>query len=172
MRCAHLSQYLSLGPTSYCSCLGRRGGYPRQSIALCGFCHDLYHKGEITREAIRYWKGILVALNHAFNHETIDDLLFLHKIHDSSLLQVSGDGVLRFSRLIAAGLATFSVVVIDLTTHRDVWLDFERPQISDYVIETYQRRYRVCLTEKGLMLVDAWLKGDRAAVEDALAQAT
>ena len=48
-----------------------------------------------------------MALNRAFDRQTIDDLLFLHKMHNSGSLESSADGVLKFSRLMAAGLATF-----------------------------------------------------------------
>src|SRR4030095_9936403 len=34
-------------------------------IALCPTCHALYTRGTITRDAIRSWKGLLVALNQA-----------------------------------------------------------------------------------------------------------
>lgn len=46
-------------------------------IALCPNCHRLHHRGEIPSEAIKVWKGMLVALNQAFNKEAIDLLLFL-----------------------------------------------------------------------------------------------
>jgi HNH endonuclease len=32
-------------------------------LALCPTCHALYHRGEITQESIKHWKGRLVALN-------------------------------------------------------------------------------------------------------------
>jgi HNH endonuclease len=34
-------------------------------IALCPTCHTPYPRGTITRDAIRSWKGLLVALNQA-----------------------------------------------------------------------------------------------------------
>jgi hypothetical protein len=51
---------------------------------------------------------MLVSLSRAFDVSTIDDLLFLSSKSIESLA-VSGDGVLRFSRLIAAGLAEFKL---------------------------------------------------------------
>jgi hypothetical protein len=54
-------------------------------------------------------------------------------------LQVSGDGVARFSRLIGAGLATFDVYMRN----------------GPIVL------YRVGLTEKGLQLIQAWQSGNR-----------
>src|SRR5438874_5747290 len=46
-------------------------------IALCPTCHALYTRGTITRDAIHSWKGVLVALNQAFDKESISNLLFL-----------------------------------------------------------------------------------------------
>ena len=46
-------------------------------IALCGHCHDLHTQGHIPASAIRHWKGLLHALNHAFNKESMDLLLYL-----------------------------------------------------------------------------------------------
>src|SRR5262249_19757962 len=47
-------------------------------LALCPTCHALYHRGVITQDAIYSWKGMLVALSHAFDQATIDGLLFLY----------------------------------------------------------------------------------------------
>ena len=49
-------------------------------LALCPTCHALYTRGTISQEAINVWKTILVALNHAFDKESISNLLFLRKI--------------------------------------------------------------------------------------------
>lgn len=43
------------------------GNQPSNLLALCPNCHTLYHHGQINREAIRHWKGLLLALNHAFD---------------------------------------------------------------------------------------------------------
>ena len=114
-------------------------------IALCGACHDLYDRGEITGDAIRDWKGILVALNYAFDSESVDNLIFLRTLRPNQLL-VSGDGVLKFSQLIAAGLAAFVLRARD-------GLSF---------------LYDVQLTPNGRMLVEAWFTGDRIVVQDAI----
>src|SRR5687767_3014645 len=84
------------------------GNEPANLIALCPTCHALFHRGTYSREALYSWKGTLVALSHAFDVPTIDDLLFL-KQSESSDLFVTGDGVLKFTRLIGAGLATFNI---------------------------------------------------------------
>ena len=150
------------------------GNAPDNLLPLCGFCHDLYHRGEITRNAIRYWKGILVALNRAFDHQTIDDLLFLHKVHGSRQylsrwLDLSADGVLKYSRLIGAGLATFTIVVYrddGGENFYDYWA--YAPDTSPSSYEISNGKYRVYLTDKGRMLVEAWISGDKAEVEKAL----
>ena len=84
-------------------------------IALCPTCHTRYHRGEYARDAIQVWKGILVQLNHAFDKDAIDNLIFLKKIEHrdqdeqekriANFLLLSGDGTLRFANLVAAGLA-------------------------------------------------------------------
>src|SRR5947209_3600812 len=75
------------------------GDDPANLIALCGTCHDLYHRGIYSQDAVRNWKASLVALNFAFDRESVDNLLFLRNLVKGQLL-VSGDGVLKFSQLI------------------------------------------------------------------------
>lgn len=48
-------------------------------IALCPTCHDLYHRGHISRSSVFAWKSMLVAINRAFDLESIDRLMFLEK---------------------------------------------------------------------------------------------
>src|SRR5450759_1684073 len=59
-----------------------KDGGPNESanlLALCPTCHALYTRGTISKEAIDAWKTMLVALNHAFDKETISNLLFLNR---------------------------------------------------------------------------------------------
>ena len=118
---------------------------PANLLALCPTCHALYHRGEIARESIYVWKQILLSLNAALDQRAIDDLLFLYELPDNAL-GVSGDGVLEFRRLIAAGLAGFKLLI----------------QNGPMLV------YQVGVTKKGQMLVEAWKKGDRTAVQNAL----
>jgi hypothetical protein len=67
-------------------------------LALCPTCHALYTRGTISHDAINVWKTIIVALNHAFDKESISNLLFLKKTLTNEVA-VSGDGVLKFSHL-------------------------------------------------------------------------
>ncbi len=151
-------------------------------LALCPMCHALYTRGTISREAINTWKLMLVTLNHAFDQESISNLLFLYHtqketyarvlkimkdgkrkhmikwdkdgdiqlLHDNAemelnLLVVSGDGVLKFSHLIASGFVTYEVIT-----------------------QSFPLQYYVYLTKKGLRVVEAWLSGNRSAVKEAL----
>jgi len=116
-------------------------------LALCPTCHALYHRKVISRDAIYAWKGVVVALNQAFDRDAIDLLLFLGTANTIAQLRVDGTGVLRFARLIAAGLVGFVLAI----------------QNGPLLL------YQVGFTPKGLAFVNAWKKGDRAAVADALA---
>ena len=151
-------------------------------LALCPTCHALYTRGTISKEAINAWKTMLIALSHAFDQESISNLLFLYKtgnesqknlkelksknkatsvkgkdasyysfdLHDiepgAKLLLISGDGILKFSHLIASDLASYHLA----TTNG------------------FKTLYSIYLTEKGLGLVRAWFSGNRAEVKQAL----
>jgi len=152
-------------------------------LALCPTCHALYTRGKISKEAINAWKTVLVSLSHAFDQESISNLLFLYHVEkeirqnaerlitanhfqkkitidekgninmlkrdaamDLNLLVFSGDGVLKFSHLIASQLAIYRVAAksnIDM-------------------------KYYVTLTDKGKRIVDAWFSGNRQDVKEAL----
>lgn len=122
-------------------------------IALCGHCHDMHTHGHIPQTAIRHWKGMLHALNHAFSRDSMDLLLFL-AIPNTKSIWFSGDGVLRFAGLIAAGLAGFGSMV-----HLDT-ASVPGPGPSSSI--------HVHLTPKGKALVEAWLAGDEKRYRDAL----
>ncbi len=114
-------------------------------LCLCPNCHALYHRQDIPRESIRVWKSMLVALNEAFDKSAIDKLIFLNGLARQSL-SFSGDGVLQFSKLIASGLAEFQPLTIK----------FPNPF------------YEVFLTDKGRLLVEAWLSGQKDKLEKAM----
>jgi hypothetical protein len=111
-------------------------------IALCPTDHALYHRGIIKSESIYAYKAMLVALNGAFNRETIDLLLFIADIQQFGLI-ISGDGLLKFSGLIAAGLVNW------------------RTGLS-------AANYTVSLSDKGRLIVNAWKLGDRIKLAAAL----
>jgi hypothetical protein len=116
-------------------------------LALCPTCHALYTRGTISRDAIYAWKTILVSLNASFDTEGISNLLFLAKSSPRNDLLISGDGVLKFSSLIAAGYADYNLYAN-----------------NGNLLVTY----RVVLSEKGSMLVKAWFSGSRSEVERVL----
>lgn len=122
------------------------GNSPQNLIALCPTCHALYHRGTISAESIYVYKSVLVSISHAFDFETIDRLIFL-SMAPTDYVIVSGDGLLHFSRIIAAGLAT---VVMKAN---NAW------QIVTYAVN---------ISEKGRMLVDAWKAGDRTRLATAM----
>jgi hypothetical protein len=115
-------------------------------IALCPTCHALHHRGTITTEAIYAYKSMLVALNAAFDKEAIDLLLFLSRYPPDYII-VSGDGLVQFSRLIAAGF------VSGLMKANNSW------QIVTYAIN---------ITDKGRHFVNAWMSGERDTMAIAL----
>ena len=112
---------------------------PANLIALCSYCHDLYHRGGIKAESIYVYKAMLVAITRAFDIEAIDRLLFLELCKKDYLI-VSGDGLLSFSRLIAAGLANMKQEANN------------RGQLVTYAVN---------ISDKGRLLIEAWWEGDR-----------
>jgi len=118
---------------------------PANLLALCPNCHALYERGTIHGDALYNWKGILVALNGAFDREAISLLLFLDKM---PAYQATNDGILRFAGLIAADIVAA------------YWPGGElfKP-----------RFYDVTLTHRGRLLVAAWKSGNRVEVREALA---
>lgn len=116
---------------------------PSNLIALCSYCHDMYHRGNISEEAIYAFKAMLVAISRAFDLDAIDRLLFLNGC-PKDFLVVSGDGLLHFGRLIAAGLATAN-----------------QKANNNWQIVTYA----VNISDKGRLIIDAWRQGDRVRLQ-------
>src|SRR5882672_1961629 len=83
------------------------GNEPSNLIALCPTCHRMFHARAIPVEAIRTYKGMLTALNHAFDADAVDMLLFVDQHGEA--VQLSGDGLLRFARLISTGLVAMTI---------------------------------------------------------------
>jgi len=115
-------------------------------IALCPTCHALHHRGTIPKESLYIYKSMIVTLSHAFDFEAIDRLLFL-QMCPKDYLVVSGDGLLNFSRLVAADL-----VQVEMKAN-NAW------QIVTYAVN---------LSPKGLMFIEAWKNGNRSKIESAL----
>ena len=128
-------------------------------IALCANCHGLYHQGNIKRESIRVWKGMLVSIGQGFDKNAIDCLLFLDSFSKEESPIISGDTVMKYSKLIASGLIKYK-----LRYQREMRTGFkeilsERPLLG----------YTLSLTPKGKMVVSAWKKGDQRKLERTLA---
>src|SRR5262245_48012035 len=45
------------------------GDEPANLLVLCPYCHSMLHAGHIPVDAVRFWKGLLIALNQAFDHQ-------------------------------------------------------------------------------------------------------
>jgi hypothetical protein len=123
------------------------GDNPSNLIALCPTCHALYHRGTISGDAIYSYKSMLVAISRAFDVDAVDRLLFLNSLAKDALI-ISGDGVLRFDRLIAAGLAGFA------------------PKANN---ENLIVTYSINISDKGRFLIEAWKSGDRDRLKQTMA---
>src|SRR5438270_9086934 len=79
---------------------------PSNLIALCPTCHAAFHRKLYTIEAIRFWNLMLQQLNAAYDRNAINLLLMLAKLEDAGWkkFEVTGDGLLPFSPLIASNL--------------------------------------------------------------------
>lgn len=130
-------------------------------IALCGHCHDQHTHGHIPSSAIRHWKGLLHALNHAFNKESMDLLLYLNQ-QSIENVWYTGDGFLRFAGLVAAGLVEVSDSQFSVGVRYGNSAPTSPPTTA----------VRVRLSQKGRLLVESWLSGDVAKYEAALSATT
>ena len=115
------------------------GDDPSNLIAFCPTCHALYHRGKMRAESVYIYKSMLVAITRAFDLEAVDRLLFLQSCANDFLV-VSGDGLLHFGRLIAAGLATGTL------KSNNNW------QVVTYAVN---------ISNKGRQLIEAWKQGDQ-----------
>jgi hypothetical protein len=120
---------------------------PSNLIALCPTCHSLYHRGTIDQQAIYVYKAMLVAITRAFDVEAVDRLLFLELCNTPDFLVVSGDGLLQYARLIAAGMA-----------------EMVQKANNNFQLVTYT----VGISNKGRQLIEAWRQGDRTRLKVAL----
>ena len=124
------------------------GDHPPNLLVLCPYCHSMHHAGHIPVEAIRLWKGLLVALNQAFDRQGMELLLFLHNTNNNQLWY-SADGVLSFAGLIGAGLVV--IAKTDMT--------FMAPNEAKKFTQT---SHNLALTPRGTLLVEAWLSGNES----------
>ena len=135
-------------------------------IALCPNCHTMVHNKVIPTEAVKTWKTMLVSANHVWTKETLNALLFL----DTELcgnLYLTGDGVVRFCDLIVAGLAHAESIDWIGDTSCLVISTLSSPYPTP-ASEMTKLAYKVKLTRKGQVLVNAWKQGDLRKLQNAL----
>jgi hypothetical protein len=140
-------------------------------IALCPYCHTLYHKGEIAPQAIRHWKGMLIALNNAFDRESMDLLLYLWHTKDKEIWY-SGDGLLHFAGLIAAGLVSFQT---EMTYARTQFQNVDMHGMKNVLVNPIPHSPQVVvkkieLSDRGIQLVEAWRNGDETKYRELLSK--
>ena len=92
---------------------------------------------------------MLLALNHAFDRESMNLLIYLYRTKNDTIWY-SGDGVLRFAGLMAAGLVQFG--------SQTVATPFQITQSS----------HQIHLSQKGSLLVEVWLAGDEEKYRELL----
>jgi hypothetical protein len=91
----------------------------------------------------------------------MDLLLFLHR-HQDVIVWYSGDGILRFASLLAAGLARIA------DTHIALGVGYGGADGIATMTTPPSTAHRVELSDAGNALVEAWLLGDEAAYRELL----
>ena len=134
---------------------------PENLLALCPNCHSLHTAGRIPVGAIRTWKSLLVSLNTS--SRTAADLLLVLFEEETRLLKepselsappfrFTGDGLPALSGLIVSGLVMIS-------------RRYSGASFSGGGMPSFEVR----LTERGRLLVEAWISGKMEATKQALA---
>jgi hypothetical protein len=132
---------------------------PENLLALCPYCHAMHHAGHIPVEAIRHWKGMLLALNQAFDRCSQDLLLFLWESQGAEIWY-TGDTLLRFAALIAAGLVGFKTEKLYGQTPTTSGFMGSIPTVFCGTSYELGMKIELHLTEKGKRLVEAWRAGN------------
>jgi hypothetical protein len=91
-------------------------------------------------------------MNNFLDRESIDLLRFLSRTQGQTI-SYTGDGLLRFARLIAADLV---VITANQTSNSDLYDMDQGKQVGVYT----ETRHQVGLSEKGQLFVEAWAVGD------------
>ncbi|HKB39599.1 MAG TPA: HNH endonuclease signature motif containing protein [Gemmataceae bacterium] len=131
-------------------------------LVLCPYCHSMHHAGQIPEEAIRHWKGMLLALNNAFDRGSLDLLLYLRQTHGQEIWY-TGDALLRFAGLIAAGLVTFKTEKLYGMTPTTSGHMGTIPTVFHGTSYELGMKVELELTDKGNRLVEAWRSGNEQA---------
>ena len=141
------------------------GNKPSNLLPLCPNCHALYHREKISKKSIVAWKALIVSLNASLSINALDDLLFI--AHQPIALELSADGVARFSNLIGSGYVSWigsksEVRKFDPPKHpskgvlQQIYI--QGTQATGVVF--VPAKYIVSLTDKGKALVAALEAGD------------
>jgi hypothetical protein len=138
-------------------------------LVLCPYCHAMHHAGEIPIEAIRHWKSMLLSLNQAFDRGSIDLLLYLCVTHGKEIWY-SGDALLRFAGLIAAGLVGFTTEKLYGHTPTTSGHVGRIPAVFHGSSYELGMKVELHLTERGSQLVTAWRTGNEEQFRTLISQ--
>ena len=141
------------------------GDEPENLLVLCPNHHTMHHAGLIPLTAVRHWKRMLMALNKAFDRAGVDLLLFLWETKGEEIWY-SGDGLLRFAALIAAGLVKFTAEKLYGHTPTTSGFSGSVPMLFHGTSYELGMKIKIQLTEKGEQLVQAWREGDEKRYEE------
>ncbi len=145
------------------------GNGPENLLVLCPYCHAMHHAGQIPVEAIRHWKSMLLALNQAFDRGSTDLLLYLCVTHGKEIWY-SGDALLRFAGLIAAGLVGFKTEKLYGRTPTTSGKMGSIPTVFQGGSYELGMKVELHLTERGLQFVKAWRTGNEDQFRQLISQ--
>jgi hypothetical protein len=145
------------------------GDGPENLLTLCPYCHAMHHAGHFPVEAIRHWKSMLLSLNQAFDRGSIDLLLYLCVTHGKEIWY-SGDALLRFAGLIAAGLVGFNTEKLYGHTPTTSGEYAGIPTIFHGTAYELGMKVELHLTERGIRLVEAWRTGNEDKYRQLISQ--
>jgi len=144
---------------------------PSNLLPLCPTYHALYHRQKISQTSIYAWKSLIVSLNASLSISALDEILFIS--NQPIELELSADGISKFSNLIGSGYATWSgsqseIKEIKPKDNLKSNKGLERikhlaSQASGVVF--VPAKYTIKLTDKGNQLVKALKEGDLNPLE-------
>ena len=141
------------------------GDQPENLLALCPNCHGMHTRGQIGYDAIWHWKQMLVMLNHAYDKQGIDQLLFLHNTKQLPIW-VDAGSIGQYAALIASRLVEVAEVRQKVEDGVCVYSTAPgMPASANVAAPFVSSSCRIVLTEKGRLLVDAWLSADHRKYE-------
>ena len=118
--------------------------FDRETISNLLFLHHTWKKLtlKVAEDTITRGKGEILE-----DEQGNRTLHYTSRLEETKILLISGDGVLKFSHLIASGLADYVIV---------------------YNSYNHMPMYHVTLTDKGKKIVSAWFSGNQQAIREAL----